>query len=75
MSDLRFLPNTGCYCGQTRLTLAQDCTQYTGVEWVDGEWQLGPETVEMTEAPDSVRLFCPDCGTYFHLPDNLPENI
>jgi hypothetical protein len=69
---LRFLPDSGCYCGQTRVTLARDCTAYTGVEWVDGMWQAtGSETVEPTEAPDSVRLFCPDCGTYFRIPSDL----
>jgi hypothetical protein len=76
MSNLRFLPDTGCYCGQTRLTLARDVTAFLGVEFRNGNWTSDPadeESFEAIDAPESVRLFCPDCGTYFHVPDNLPE--
>ena len=63
-------------CGETKLLLAQDMTRYTPVT-KDAEygWQAeGSHHEDMDSCnPDGdVRLFCPQCGTYFEVPDELP---
>jgi hypothetical protein len=70
------LPETkdGCCteCGSADLTLAQDTTVYTDCKLVDGRWQQGDERTEPTDGEESIRLFCPNCGEYFAVPESLP---
>lgn len=68
---LKPLPASGRCCNRA-LTLACDHTEYSTVELVNGEWQRTYSHMEPTDAPESVRLFCPDCGDYFQVPEELP---
>lgn len=68
--NLPKLPASGRCCGRA-LTLARDHTEYSTVEFIDGKWQETYSHLEPSDAPESVRLFCPDCGEYFELPEEL----
>lgn len=66
------LPESGRCCGPS-LTLAIDWTRYFGVELEDdGRWRRTLSHEEESGAPEAVRLFCPDCGEYFEVPEALP---
>lgn len=67
------LPTSGRCCGQS-LTLAVDHTKYFVVEINSkgGGWWRTFSHEEESEAPEAVRLFCPDCGEYFQVPKGLP---
>lgn len=69
--DLKPLPAGGWCCGPT-LTLARETVTYSEVERVLGGWQVTSKFTEDVLHRQSVRLFCPDCGTYFHIPEDLP---
>jgi len=68
------LPDNGaCTCGSKDLLLARDQTEYTSVR-KDGEWELGVSSTEQMDTADpmgNVRLFCPACGEYFFVPEEL----
>lgn len=69
---LKQFPVSGRCCGPT-LTLAVDRTRYFYVQLEDsGGWIKtdGPEEPSFAEFAE--RLFCPDCGNYFHIPKDLP---
>lgn len=66
-------PSSVCPCGSEDLTLAKDQTEYTPVT-KDTEWEFGASYTELAENDDprgSVRLFCPACGQYFDVPEEL----
>lgn len=67
-------PKSGkCECGCENLTVAVDMTHYTPVMLgPDGKWaEAGHEHVEFYDAPEVIRLFCPDCGEYYNVPEEL----
>lgn len=70
---LKPLPESGKCCGPS-LTLAIDHTKYFDVEINSkgGGWRRTFIHEEESEAPEAVRLFCPDCGEYFQIPKVLP---
>ena len=64
-------------CGEVNLLLAQDMTKYTPIiKDVEYGWQTEGSHYEDLHSGDpegDVRLFCPQCGTYFEVPDELTE--
>ena len=59
-------------CGEKGLTLAVDKTHYRELFFKDGEWSASPERhTECSEEEHAVRVFCPHCGEYFHVPETI----
>jgi hypothetical protein len=63
----------GCcsVCGNADLTLAVDRTEYTPVTFKNGAWTRDTPTTELVDGPETIRLFCPDCGEYHTVPKAL----
>ena len=60
-------------CGSRTLTLATETvhTSYQPMTFDSGRWMpAGTATTEQT-TNSPVRFFCPSCGTYFKLPEEL----
>lgn len=60
-----------CPCGCETLTLARDKTEFSILEVENGGMTVTYSDAEYLDAPDSVRVFCPDCGDYFEVPEEL----
>lgn len=67
---LKPLPPSGRCCYES-LTIARDATEYSFVEFRDGKWTEDAPSLDYATLPDSVRLFCPDCGEYYEVPEGL----
>lgn len=70
---LKPLPSSGqCVCGNETLTLARDTTDYFPAKFEGGKWVTESLShSEESDAPEAVRLFCPDCGEYYQVPEEL----
>lgn len=75
MTDkINLQPDGACPCGDKNLLLARDQTKFTPVSKAEGEWEYGGDYAEDQDSSDplgGLRLFCPSCGTYFNVPDEL----
>lgn len=58
-------------CGRESMTRAQDLTEYSPCEFVDGKWQTTYADLQDSSAEDAVRFFCADCGTQHQVPEEL----
>jgi len=58
-------------CCDEMLSLAIDQVDYYSVEFVDGHWETNYSGQEPQDGPDSVRLFCSQCGNYYEVPEEL----
>ena len=58
-------------CGSADLILCEDMTRYTPVRLVGVGWELDGEYLEHTNAENSVRLMCTECGEYHAVPKEL----
>lgn len=70
--NLRPLPASGRCC-ESPLRLARDLTEYTSLSLVNGRWldNQSYSHQESSDDPESVRVFCPDCGNYFEVPEEI----
>lgn len=79
MTDYRIpLPASGaCPCGCADLLRATDTVEYESVtKNANGAFELGGMYREPMSSEDpmgNVRLFCTDCGQYFHMPKELED--
>jgi hypothetical protein len=66
-------PITGrCICGCEEMTLARDKTDYYPAKMEAGRWVVGALShSEESENHDAVRLFCPNCGEYYQVPEEV----
>jgi hypothetical protein len=60
-----------CTCGNKDLLLVRDTVEYTPCSLENGQWELGAVDCGPSAAEDAVRLFCPNCGQYFNVPEEL----
>lgn len=68
------LPPQRCACGCERLTFVEDISEFSSVVYEEGRWRrLSDTEIQLIDAPDSQRLFCPQCGTYYVLPEGIEE--
>ena len=60
-------------CGGSDMRLAQDRTAYSKASFdvETGKWVTEFMEVQDTDAEDSVRFFCTDCGTGHEVPEEL----
>lgn len=75
MTDsLKKLVNNACAgCGNKNLTLAKDHTQYSPSEFntTTCKWEATYNSTEELDGEDSIRFFCPNCGEYHEVPEEL----
>lgn len=60
-------------CGGQNMTLAKDRTSYSRCSFDEDEqkWVEEFSDTQDSDAEDSVRFFCADCGTRHEIPEEL----
>lgn len=73
MATAELTPEGACgECGNTNLTHAVDYTRYRDVTKEGGAWRVRSSCGANPPTGDE-RFFCTRCGTYFEMPDGLPD--
>lgn len=74
MTDKIPMPADGlCQCGCDNLMLAEDFTQYSPLKLQDGTWKrLYTSDMELSGSLEPTRIYCPECGAEYELPEELP---
>lgn len=67
---LKMTPIDGKCC-EEGLTLAEDFIRHTRVVLAGTRWVRDGGPTEQESYNESVRLFCPSCGTYYEVPVEL----
>jgi hypothetical protein len=58
-------------CGSPDMQLVEDRLRYSSCFFEEGKWKSWPGGDDPSGGEDSVRFFCPECGEYHEVPEEL----